>query len=46
MKEIAAEFHVLRGHDRFSFGDIATAIGTTRANIHHHFGASSIADRR
>ncbi|MER9303985.1 TetR/AcrR family transcriptional regulator [Mesorhizobium sp. M0293] len=38
IKEIAAEFYVLRGHDGFSFGDIATAIGTTRANIHHHFG--------
>jgi AcrR family transcriptional regulator len=38
IKEIAAEFYVLRGHDGFSFGDIATKIGTTRANIHHHFG--------
>ncbi|MER8510277.1 TetR/AcrR family transcriptional regulator [Mesorhizobium sp. M0028] len=38
IKEVAAEFYVLRGHDGFSFGDIATAIGTTRANIHHHFG--------
>ncbi|MER9563282.1 TetR/AcrR family transcriptional regulator [Mesorhizobium sp. M0571] len=38
IKEVAAEFYVLRGHDGFSFGDIAIAIGTTRANIHHHFG--------
>jgi AcrR family transcriptional regulator len=38
IKEIAAELYVLRGHDGFSFGDIAAAIGTTRANIHHHFG--------
>jgi AcrR family transcriptional regulator len=38
IKEVAAEFYVLRGHDGFSFGDIAAAIGTTRANIHHHFG--------
>ncbi len=29
---------MLRGHDGFSFGDIAGLIGTTRANIHHHFG--------
>jgi AcrR family transcriptional regulator len=39
IKEVAAEFYVLRGHDGFSFGDIATEIGTTRANIHHHFGS-------
>lgn len=29
---------MLRGHDGFSFGDIAEIIRTTRANIHHHFG--------
>ena len=38
IKAVAAELYVLRGHDGFSFGDIAQAIGTTRANIHHHFG--------
>lgn len=38
IKSVAAELYVLRGHDGFSFGDIAAAIGTTRANIHHHFG--------
>lgn len=38
IKAVAAELYVLRGHDGFSFGDIAAAIGTTRANIHHHFG--------
>jgi len=38
IKAIAAELYVLRGHDGFSFGDIASVIGTTRANIHHHFG--------
>jgi AcrR family transcriptional regulator len=38
IKSVAAELYVLRGHDGFSFGDIATTIGTTRANIHHHFG--------
>jgi len=38
IKAIAADLYVLRGHDGFSFGDVADAIGTTRANIHHHFG--------
>jgi AcrR family transcriptional regulator len=38
IKGVAAEFYVLRGHEGFSFGDIAKVIGTTRANIHHHFG--------
>jgi AcrR family transcriptional regulator len=38
IKSVAAELYVLRGHDGFSFGDIAAVIGTTRANIHHHFG--------
>ena len=26
----------------FSFGDIAAIIGTTRANIHHHFGSKRL----
>jgi AcrR family transcriptional regulator len=38
IKAVAAELYVLNGHDGFSFGDIASVIGTTRANIHHHFG--------
>src|SRR5215207_6827040 len=38
IKSVAIELYVLRGHDGFSFGHIAEAIGTTRANIHHHFG--------
>jgi AcrR family transcriptional regulator len=38
IKLVAAELYVLRGHEGFSFADIADAIGTTRANIHHHFG--------
>jgi AcrR family transcriptional regulator len=32
---------VLRGYDGFSFAHIAETIGTTRANIHHHFGSKS-----
>ena len=38
IRQVAEELYVLRGHDGFSFGDIAAAVGTTRANIHHHFG--------
>ena len=38
IRTIAEDLYVLRGHDGFSFGDIAEAVGTTRANIHHHFG--------
>jgi AcrR family transcriptional regulator len=38
IKALAAELYVRRGHDGFSFGDVAEAIGTTRANIHYHFG--------
>jgi AcrR family transcriptional regulator len=37
IRAVAEELYVLRGHDGFSFGDIARAVGTTRANIHHHF---------
>lgn len=38
IRAIAADLYVRRGHDGFSFGDIAEAIGTTRANVHHHVG--------
>ena len=37
IRTIAEDLYVLRGHDGFSFGHIADAVGTTRANIHHHF---------
>jgi len=36
--EIARELSVLHGFEGFSFGDIAEAVPTTRANIHHHYG--------
>jgi AcrR family transcriptional regulator len=39
IRAVAEEFYVLRGYAGFSFGDIASALGTTRANIHHHFGS-------
>lgn len=38
IKTVAATLYVLRGYEGFSFADIADEIGTTRANIHHHFG--------
>lgn len=38
IRAVAEELYVLRGYEGFSFGDIAARIGTTRANIHHHFG--------
>jgi AcrR family transcriptional regulator len=41
IRSVAGDLYVLRGHDGFSFADIAEMIGTTRANIHHHFGSKS-----
>jgi AcrR family transcriptional regulator len=41
IRAVAAELYVTRGYAGFSFGDIAQAIGTTRANIHHHFGSKA-----
>jgi AcrR family transcriptional regulator len=41
IKAVAGELYVLRGHDGFSFADIAEATGMTRANIHHHFGSKN-----
>jgi AcrR family transcriptional regulator len=38
IKAIASDIYVMRGYDGFNFGAIAEAVGTTRANIHHHFG--------
>jgi AcrR family transcriptional regulator len=39
IKQLARDHYVLYGNDAFNFGEIAKAIGTTRANIHHHFGS-------
>lgn len=39
IRAVAGDLYVLRGYGGFSFGDIAHALGTTRANIHHHFGS-------
>lgn len=38
LRAVAEELYVLRGHDGFSFADIVASAGTTRANVHHHFG--------
>lgn len=38
IKETALELLVRRGYRGTSFGDISAALGTTRANIHYHFG--------
>ena len=39
IRAVAEDLYVLRGYGGFSFGDVADAVGTTRANIHHHFGS-------
>lgn len=41
IRAVAADLYVTRGYAGFSFGDIAQAIGITRANIHHHFGSKA-----
>ena len=38
IKSLALDLLVQNGYRGMSFGDLAEEIGTTRANIHHHFG--------
>jgi len=38
IKDTALELLVRHGYRGTSFGDISVALGTTRANIHYHFG--------
>src|SRR6188768_431637 len=38
IKALARDLLIQRGYRGVSFGDIATALETTRANIHYHFG--------
>src|SRR3977135_2616125 len=38
VKELALEFLIKHGYRGVSFGDLADALETTRANIHYHFG--------
>lgn len=38
IKEIAAALLITHGYRGLRFGDIAERLGTTRANVHYHFG--------
>jgi TetR/AcrR family transcriptional regulator, transcriptional repressor for nem operon len=38
IKAVATDLLIQRGYRGASFGDIAEALSTTRANIHYHFG--------
>lgn len=38
IKELALDLLIQHGYRGVSFGDLATALKTTRANIHYHFG--------
>lgn len=38
IKTVATEMLIRRGYRGASFGDVADALGITRANIHYHFG--------
>ncbi|NWN91836.1 TetR/AcrR family transcriptional regulator [Marinobacter adhaerens] len=39
--EVARRLFVTRGIDAVSYGDIAKEVGSTRANLHYHFGNKS-----
>ncbi len=39
--EVARHLFISRGVDAVSYGDIAKEVGTTRANLHYHFGNKS-----
>jgi TetR/AcrR family transcriptional repressor of nem operon len=39
IKDTALELLMRHGYRGTSFGDISAALGTTRANIHYHFGS-------
>lgn len=38
IKTVAARLLIMKGYRGLRFGDIAEELGTTRANIHYHFG--------
>src|SRR5699024_5839143 len=38
---VARQLFITRGIDAVSYGDIAQEVGSTRANIHYHFGNKS-----
>lgn len=39
--EVARRLFITRGVDAVSYGDIAKEVGSTRANLHYHFGNKS-----
>ncbi|SFR47988.1 transcriptional regulator, TetR family [Marinobacter daqiaonensis] len=39
--EVARRLFITRGIDAVSYGDIAKEVGSTRANLHYHFGNKS-----
>lgn len=41
IKSFAIRMFTLRGYRGVSFGDLTEELGTTRANIHYHFGSKS-----
>lgn len=41
MLEVARHLFITRGLDAVSYGDIAKEVGSTRANLHYHFGNKS-----
>jgi len=41
LKTLALELLIRDGYRGMSFGDIATAAGVTRANLHYHFGSKA-----
>ncbi|QIT56977.1 TetR/AcrR family transcriptional regulator [Aquisalimonas sp. 2447] len=41
IKAVARRLFILHGTDPVTYGDIAATVGTTRANVHYHFGNKS-----
>ena len=41
IKRLAIRLFTLKGYRGVSFGDLTDELGTTRANIHYHFGSKS-----
>lgn len=41
IKKLAVRLFTLNGYRGVSFGDLNTELGTTRANIHYHYGSKS-----
>lgn len=41
IKRLATRLFTLRGYRGVSFGDLTEELGTTRANIHYHFGSKT-----